>query len=211
MEAFNKDWNAQLGDWKELDCWKSLSTGPAYGRLFSAWLSHFAEDYFKSTTGLIRKYDPNHLILGVRFKGDAPLEVVRASRNYTDAQSINYYVNDACLDLELFRMMHEQSGQPIMIGEYSFHALDGRSGNRNTVGFAAQVLDQQARADGYRLFTTRLARLPYLVGADWFQWSDEPPSGRGDGEDVNFGVVDVDDRPYELLSDAVRDDDAEAQ
>jgi hypothetical protein len=155
---------------------------------------------------LIHKHDPNHLILGVRFKGYAPLEVVRASKGYTDAQSLNYYASDARLDYELFRMMNEQSGgQPIVISEYSFHALDGRSGNRNTVGFAAQVLDQQARADGYRLLTTRLARVPYVIGADWFQWHDEPPSGRSsDGEDVNFGMVDVDDRPYESLIKSVR-------
>ncbi|MGH7178529.1 MAG: hypothetical protein ACREJC_14225, partial [Tepidisphaeraceae bacterium] len=172
----------------------------------SAWLSHLAADYFRLTTQLVRQHDPNHLILGVRFRGYAPREVVRASRGYTDAQSINYYVSDALLDREMFRYMHEESAQPIVVSEYSFHALDGRSGNRNTVGFSAQVLDQQARADGYRLFTTRLARVPFIVGADWFQWSDEPPSGRtNDGEDVNFGVVDVDDSPYELLAQAVRE------
>lgn len=204
---FAKDWKLSLSDWAELDQWAALPHEPAaaYGRLFTAWLSHLAEDYFRTTTTLIRKYDPNHLILGVRFKGYAPLEVVRASRGYTDAQSLNYYVSDARLDLDLFRMMNEQSGQPLIISEYSFHSLDGRSGNRNTVGFAAQVLDQQARADGYKLFTTRLARVPYVVGADWFQWHDEPPSGRdSDGEDVNFGIMDVDDRPYDHLVEAVR-------
>lgn len=209
IEQFNADWNQQISDWNDLVAWQHLphENARAYGRLFSAWLSHLAEDYFRTTTTLIRKHDPNHLILGVRFKAYAPLEVVRASTGYTDAQSINYYVGDARLDLELFRMMNEQSGgQPIVIGEYSFHALDGRSGNRNTVGFAAQVLDQQARADGYRLFTSRLASVPYIIGADWFQWADEPPSGRGnDGEDVNFGIVDVDDRPYEALVAAVRE------
>ena len=53
--------------------------------------------------------------------------------------------------------------------------------------------------------TSRLARVPYVIGADWFQWMDEPPSGRlGDGEDANMGMVDVHDKPYELLADAVR-------
>jgi hypothetical protein len=128
-------------------------------------------------------------------------------RGYTDAVSINYYVNDARLDDEMFKMMNvESGGQPVIVSEYSFHSLDGRSGNRNTVGFAAQVLDQQARADGYRQFTTRLARVPWIIGADWFQWSDEPPSGRAnDGEDVNFGIVDVDDNPYEILAKAVKE------
>ena len=208
IEKFNADWESNLKDWTELNGWQTLphEKSQAYGRLFSAWLSHLAADYFRTTTQLVRQTDPNHLILGVRFRGYAPREVVRASRDYTDVQSINYYVSDARLDPDMFRMMNEESGQPVMITEYSFHALDSRSGNRNTVGFAAQVLDQQARADGYRLFTQRLARVPYIIGGDWFQWSDEPPSGRShDGEDVNFGIVDVDDRPYELLAAAVRE------
>ncbi|GAG37117.1 unnamed protein product, partial [marine sediment metagenome] len=42
-------------------------------------------------------------------------------------------------------------------------------------------------------------------GADWFQWNDEPPSGRGDGEDVNFGIVDIHDEPYEHMVEAIRE------
>ena len=165
-----------------------------------------ARRYFEVLTRLVRKYDPNHLILGVRFRGEAPRQVVAASKGLTDAQSINYYPHDAKLDRELFRTLHELSGgQPIIVSEYSFHALDGRSGNRNRFGFPALVKDQKARADGYRMMTTRLARLPYVIGADWFQWMDEPPSGRlRDGEDVNFGVVDVYDEPYEMLVEAVQ-------
>ena len=166
-----------------------------------------ARRYFEVTTRLVRKYDPNHLVLGVRFRGAAPRQVVAASKGLTDAQSINYYPHDAKLDRELFESLHELSGgQPIIVSEYSFHALDGRSGNRNRFGFPAQVADQAARARGYRLMTTRLARLPYVIGADWFQWMDEPPSGRiRDGEDVNFGIVDVADDEYQLLVDAVRE------
>jgi hypothetical protein len=155
---------------------------------------------------LVRKYDPNHLILGIRYAGWVPPEVAKASHDYTDAQSLNYYVSDALLDPQMFNAIHDLSGQPLIISEYSFHALDNRSGNRNNVGFPAQVTDQNARADAYRSFTTRLARVPWIIGGDWFQWHDEPPSGRSaDGEDVNFGVVDVDDREYPLLVKAIRD------
>jgi agarase len=207
VAAFNNDWETTFKTWAELEKSPTLprTTGIGYRKLAGPWLEHLASDYFHITTAAVRKYDPNHLILGVRFKGYAPPEVCRASKGLTDAQSLNYYVNDALLDYDMFSSMHEESGQPILLSEYSFHALDGRSGNRNVVGFAAQVLDQQARADGYRMFTTSLARVPYVIGADWFQWSDEPPSGRTlDGEDVNFGMVDVDDRPYELLTSTVR-------
>lgn len=218
VEEFNREWGLGLKSYDELaelESFPLMFGGPggrkgnygAYVKLLSVWMEHVAREYFRITTTLVRKYDPNHLILGVRFKNWAPEEIVRASRAFTDAQSLNYYVGDAKLDREMFDMMHRESGgQPVIITEYSFHSLDGRSGNRNTVGFAAQVLDQRARAEGYRLFTTRLARVPYVVGADWFQWADEPPSGRHfDGEDVNFGIVDVDDRAYEHMVRAVRE------
>jgi agarase len=204
-DEFNRDWHTHLASFDELDQWTTLPHDPAaaYARLASAWLGHLAADYFRSTSTLVRAYDPNHLILGIRYKGYAPRPVVAASRDWVDAQSINYYVNDARLDPDLFRMIHDVSAEPIIISEYSFHSLDGSSGDRDDVGFTAQVPDQLARAEGYWQFTTRAARVPYIIGADWFQWSDEPPTGRADGEDVNFGIVDIHDHAYPLLADAV--------
>jgi len=206
VEEFNEEWELELKSWDEIDRWASLPRQPARAnaRLRSAWLYHLAKDYFRLTTGLIRKYDPNHLILGVRYKGGAPVELFRASRGFTDVQSINIYRSDARLDAALMNAMYKEAEQPIVISEYGFHSLDGRSGNPNLSGFIwGHVIDQQARADGYRLLTTRMARVPYIIGADWFQWNDEPPSGRGDGEDVNFGVVDIKDKPYEPLVEAI--------
>src|SRR4029079_6870822 len=42
-----------------------------------------------------------------------------------------------------------------------------------------------------------------VIGVHWFQYADEPRGGRDDGEDYNFGLVDIDDRPYELLTPAL--------
>ena len=200
--AFNKDWQTLVADWVELEAWTSLPQKPvrARNRLRRTWLLGLGRDYYRWTTEMIRQQDPHHLILGVRFGGTPPVEMARAARGWTDALSINVYAADARLDEGLFRGLHRAGRQPVVISEYSFHALDGRSGNRNLSGFIwGHVIDQQARRDAYRLFTTRLASVPFIIGADWFQWNDEPPSGRGDGEDVNFGIVDLQDRPYEEL------------
>ena len=35
-----------------------------------------------------------------------------------------------------------------------------------------------------------------MIGAHWFQWLDEPVTGRPDGENYNIGFVDVTDQPY---------------
>jgi hypothetical protein len=207
LKGFNHDWNTTFADWSELERHPMLPMGAktGYDQLEDRWLFHFAESYFRITTNLIRKYDPNHLVLGCRYRGWAPAAVPRGARGITDAQSLNYYAADALLDSEIFRTIGEQSDQPLIISEYSFNSLDGRSGNRNLSQFPGQVSDQRARSSGYRDITTRLARVPFVIGADWFQWMDEPPSGRLiDGEDANMGIVDVRDQVYESLAIAVR-------
>ena len=43
-----------------------------------------------------------------------------------------------------------------------------------------------------------------MIGVHWFQYADEPTGGRADGEDYDFGLVDIDDRPYGKLIRALR-------
>jgi hypothetical protein len=208
IESFNRDWQTHLKSWDMLRQWETLPEDPATtkARLASAWRYHLARDYFEITSALLKKYDPNHLNLGIRYKGHAPREVFRASKGLTDAQSINIYASDARLDPELIQAMYDECGAPIIISEYSFHAIDGKSGNKNMGGFIwGHVINQQARVSAYQIFMTRLASLPYMIGADWFQWNDEPPAGRSDGEDVNFGIVDIHDHLYESLVQAIQE------
>jgi hypothetical protein len=47
--------------------------------------------------------------------------------------------------------------------------------------------------------------LPYFLGAHWFQWQDQPVLGRMDGENYNIGLVDVTNRPYLELVQALKD------
>jgi len=63
---------------------------------------------------------------------------------------------------------------------------------------------QKERAAGFRNTVGALLRTPYVVGADWFQYYDEPTRGRFDGENYDFGLVDIHDRPYEPLTAAAQ-------
>jgi len=49
-------------------------------------------------------------------------------------------------------------------------------------------------------YARQLLGLPYIVGLHWFEWSDESPEGRFDGEDCNYGLVDIHDHAYALLT-----------
>lgn len=70
----------------------------------------------------------------------------------------------------------------------------------NDQGVFPVVARQKERAAGFRTTIHALLRIPYVVGADWFQYYDEPTHGRFDGENFNFGLVDIQNRPYQALT-----------
>jgi hypothetical protein len=167
-------------------------------------LEPHAQKYFKTLSTLIRKHDPNHLILGVRFNKRPPLSVLKASRGFVDAHSFNIYSDDAKMWKNHCREMWKTSNAPLIVSEFSFYSDINQSGNKNLKGFGGKVGSQEARAKSYEHFVLGMASTGFIIGTEWFQWNDEPPKGRGDGEDCNFGIVDVYDKPYELLIDTIK-------
>src|SRR5438067_11438374 len=67
------------------------------------------------------------------------------------------------------------------------------------------VATQRARARGAAAAAAQLIAIPEMIGLHWFQYADEPHGGRDDGEDYNFGLVDINDAPYDELVAALAD------
>jgi hypothetical protein len=67
-----------------------------------------------------------------------------------------------------------------------------------------QVRDQAGRGVAYRYYVEQAASFPEFFGSSWFQWVDQPSTGRMDGENHNIGLVDVTDRPYRELIEAIK-------
>jgi hypothetical protein len=79
----------------------------------------------------------------------------------------------------------------MLIGE--FHM--GTPGRGLSAGLV-QVRDQTERGVAYRYYVENAISMPALIGTHWFQWIDEPNTGRMDGENYNIGLIDLTDRPY---------------
>lgn len=167
----------------------------------SAFVSLAADRFFDVASPIVRRLAPNVLLLGVRFAGDAPDEVIRAAGRSQDVMSLNHYARRGASDDALLSRFWLEGKRPIMITEFSFRAAQNLSGNKNTRG-AARVLETQAeRAALYSSLVADLAARPIVIGAHWFEWADQSPQGRFDGEDSNYGVVSIRHEPYnELLS-----------
>jgi len=142
----------------------------------------------------IRRHDPNHLSLGLRFGSSTPAEIVKMSQGF-DVYSLNSYaytVNQREVD-----KVRESIDRPIVIGEFHF----GTPGRGMTPGLK-QTSSQEERGVAYRFYVEHAAADPAIIGTHWFEWIDEPSTGRFDGENYNIGLLDVTDRPYRELVEA---------
>jgi hypothetical protein len=143
----------------------------------------------------VRRYDPNHLLLGIRYGGKMSDEAMVLARIF-DVCSINVYEYEPTK--QVIRAAH-LSGRPILIGEYHIGVpADGLAAG------LVQAKDQFERGVAYRYYLEQAAALEWFLGAYWFAWRDEPVLGRMDGENYNIGFVDVTDRPYAELVQAAK-------
>ena len=187
ITALNSAWGTQLGSFDAIA--PGISGSAAFKRDLDDFLHHFARTYFEIVAAAIRAHDPHHLYLGCRFAA-APEPVVRAAAEFADVVSYNLYRPTIdCAPLEAI-------GKPVIIGEFHFGATDrglfhpGISATRT----------QAERAAAYTAYIKSAAACPAVVGAHWFQFVDEPLTGRWhDGENFNIGLVDVTDTPYPEL------------
>jgi hypothetical protein len=216
LDEFRQVWQSDAPSWEavatvtELEALDSVRAQADR----EAFVLEVARRYFKLTTEAIRANDPNHLILGCRFVWVlAPKPAVQACGEYCDIVSINYYepggMGDICLWLSsggsmristdlTFKAFHEITGRPLLITEFGFRGMD--SGMPNTFPppllIQPTVPTQKIRADKFEQCATTWISQPYFLGYHWFQYMDEPKNGRFDGEDGNYGLVNITDDPY---------------
>ena len=161
---------------------------------------HNAFDIFLQTVNTaFKRHMPNHLNLGIRFGNlndlcDNLMEI--CSRAF-DVLSFNTYAlspSVAMMDRAL-----RLTNLPMLIGEYHFGTVD-----RGLSQALWQVPNERERGVAYRFYTEQAFSHPGLIGTSWFQWTDQDLMGRSlDGENLNTGFIDVTDRPYHYLVQAV--------
>ncbi len=163
--------------------------------------SELADNYYRICLEEMRRAAPHKLYLGSRLHDHMGLyggaeEIARAAAKYCDVVSVNRYRHTPS-DLRL----PKGADKPILIGEFHFGALDRgllHTGLRS-------VANQRQRAATYRHYLRQALLHPHLVGAHWFQYGDQPVTGRFDGENFQIGFLDVCDTPYEEIVKASRE------
>lgn len=149
------------------------------------------EIFLGDVNRVLKKCDPNHLNMGIRFGDPDGLgeDLLKVCSKAFDVFSFNCYMLEPKQSM-LDRAM-EIMDLPMIIGEYHFGTVD-----RGLAQSLWQVESQEQRGVAYRYYTENAYSHPAIVGTGYFQWCDQDITGRGDGENYNCGLIDVTDRPY---------------
>jgi hypothetical protein len=212
-QIYGEDWTRLTKDFipsEGVNNWQAIERGGALhlragGEGVSTmrkFLSIVAERYYSIMRDVVRRHDPDALFLGDRYQSFYYPEVARAAGKYVDIVSTNLSAswNDGCFVRFYLKSLNRLTGKPTIVSEFYAAATENRSRDKNTGKGFPVAPTQDDRAEATRRSLESLTRDPTVVGVEWFQYTDEPPGGREDGENYNFGLVDIEDRPYEELT-----------
>jgi len=189
----NKAWGSSFKSWDALAANREDAPEGAYQDLCGFSL-RIVEKYFCTVRSEFKKIAPQVLYMGCRFS-NAPEFVARIAANYCDVMSYNRYA----FDMASFSLP-EGIDVPVMIGEFHFGSLDRGLFHSGLL----MVNDQKQRGEMYKVYLKSCLKNPSIIGTNWHQFSDQPTSGRFDGENFQVGFTDVCDKPYEETVKALR-------
>lgn len=203
QEGLSKAWGIELEAWELMEDpgFQAPPINPAYPAIESdmqRFLRLFADTYFKTIADSLDWHTPNHLLLGGRFSASIP-EAVEACAEYCDVLSFNFYTREPQhgYDFEALRKLDK----PLLVTEFHFGSRD----RGPFWGGVAEVYKEEERGPAYAHFLAKALEEPQIVGVHWFQYLDQPVTGRLlDGENGHLGLVAITDRPWDAFVKAVR-------
>jgi hypothetical protein len=216
---YGGDWRRFIAEFQPPDgvaSWDALLTSTAATHMrpggngiavVREWTGIVAERYYTLAEKAIRAADPDALYFGDRLPIYYDPAAVKAMARHVDAIATNYNPDssDGWIAHYFFDSLEKlSSGKPVLVTEWFFAANENRTGNSNN-GHLMTVQTQAERAAGAAAATANFAAFPEIIGTHWFQYYDHPKGGRPDGEDYDFGLVDINDKPYEELTQALTD------
>ncbi len=211
IDDLNRAWGTAFPSFDDL---MAKKPGPVVckGRMyedFRAFEREIVKRYIDVTIRAWREADPDHLIISNRFMlGDVGgwIDLLDLYRAY-DAVAVNLYPANQRPGLsederEIYRMAHEKTGLPVIVGEWSVPAADsGLYGKPDKLDWSFNELlpTQSERALQAARVTIDFFNMPFVVGSHWFIWKDIVNEQR----EANRGLFRHDDRPWQEVAAAL--------
>lgn len=178
---------------RDFESLKNLNEEERNEKLFDV-----ATRYYATITKHIRKYDPNHLILGDRYNGNKgiPAPVLEAMKPYVDVLSVQYFPGN---NKEGYKEMREdlakwqeQCGKPVIIADIGNFCATDMNPNRES-----DLNGQGERAQDYIDSINEVINEPWFIGWHWCAHVENKARG--------WGVKDPYDNPYNEFIDPVKE------
>ncbi|WEZ89750.1 beta-galactosidase [Pseudomonas sp. NyZ480] len=203
QEGLSKAWGIDLQAWELMEDpgFEAPLPSPEYPEIerdYQHFQQVFADTYFKTISDALKWHAPNHLLLGGRYAVSTP-EAVKACVEFCDVLSFNFYTLKPEDGYDFARLA--ELDKPVLVSEFQF-------GSRDRGPFwpgPVEVAREEDRGPAYGTFLKAAMAQPMIVGAHWFQYLDQPASGRLlDGENGHLGLVAITDVPYSSFVESVR-------
>lgn len=194
IAILNEAWGTSYASWDEFMNATVVPDSASARNDLMAFERLFAQRYFSTVADIIHRLAPGRLYLGSRFaQGGAT--AYRAAATSCDIVTSNIYMP---LPVPRHGAEPDFPDCPTLVGEFHFHALNT---GHFTVGVGVTAKERKLY---YEEYVRHALADPQCVGTHWFQWSDQPVTGRPDGENFSCGFVDICDRPHRDLVAAAR-------
>ncbi|NMX69774.1 beta-agarase [Pseudomonas sp. WS 5111] len=202
-DGLSKAWGIHLAGWELMEDpgFEPPVPNPEHPEIeadFQYFQKTFADAYFKTISDALKWHAPNQLLLGGRYAVSTP-EAVASCAQYCDVLSFNMYTlkpQDGH-DFAALRALDK----PVLISEFNVGSAD----RGPFWGGLTPLAREEARGPAYATFLKQAMAEPSIVGVHWFQYLDQPVTGRLlDGENGHFGLVGITDVPFQGFVDSVR-------
>ena len=212
IAALNKAWGAVFTSFDDLAARRpepALCAGPMHED-FRAFSRELLRRYHEILLRTIREEDPGRLAFTNRFMlGDVGslTENLDLCRGY-DAIAVNLYPANNSFglaehELAVLRLVHEKSGKPLLLGEWSVPARDsGLYNNPQKLDWSwpQTVATQRDRANQAARVQADFYNLPFMLGAHFFIWRDFDSAVR----QANRGIFKASGEPWREIQDGLR-------
>lgn len=209
QEGLSRAWGVEIPTWEQMEDpgFEAPLPNPAHPQIeadLKYFQKVFADTYFKTISDSLKWHAPNHLLLGGRFAVSTP-EAVASCAQYCDVLSFNFYTLKPQDGYDFDQL--EALNKPVLITEFNFGSKD----RGPFWGGVTELAREEDRGPAYAAFLKQAVAEPSIVGVHWFQYLDQPVSGRLlDGENGHFGLVGITDVPFQGFVESVRKSNLQA-
>jgi hypothetical protein len=171
---------------------------------------YFVDHYYDLIEKTVKSIDPHHLYAGSWL----------VESNWVN--NSDWYLSASHCDIVGFdhygfelaepgmQSLIQHAGKPVLCGEFTFPQSEPQRGFSDFGNLS--LTSESASGRAYEAYMASAAGNPYCVGLCWFQYRDQPVTGRGPGsgpelvygENYPFGLIDVTDQPKWILINHVR-------